>query len=175
MKKAIFLDRDGVINEVLSTRVKFVNKPSDFYLIDGVGEAIKTFNLLHYKVFVVTNQGGVGLGYMKESELGDVHKKMHTDLAEYGARIDDISVCIHKPNTGCHCRKPKPGMLVKLSRKHDIDVNKSFMVGDRKQDIEAGKQMGTTTVLIGNREKENIANLVFDDLYQFSQFLMKTL
>jgi len=62
MEKAIFLDRDGVINEVLSKRVKFVNKPSDFYLLDGVGEAIKTFNLLHYKVFVVTNQGGVGLG-----------------------------------------------------------------------------------------------------------------
>src|SRR5690625_6718849 len=77
---------------------------------------------------------------MKESELGDVHKKMRTDLAENGARIDDISVCIHKPNAGCHCRKPKPGMLVKLSRKHDIDVNKSVMVGDRKQDIEAGKR-----------------------------------
>src|SRR5690625_124970 len=134
MKKAIFLDRDGVINEVLSHRVKFVHKPKDFYLLDGVGDAIKMFNLFHYKVFVVTNQGGVGLGYMKKSELAAVHKKMCFDLAKYGAIIDEISVCIHKPNEGCHCRKPKPEMLFRLASKHHVDLQESYMVGDRTID-----------------------------------------
>ena len=75
MEKAVFLDRDGVINEVLSKRVKFVNRPEDFYLLDGVGEAIKKINDLNYKVFVVTNQGGVGLGYMAEKSLQRFMKK----------------------------------------------------------------------------------------------------
>lgn len=173
MKKAIFLDRDGVINEVLSHRVKFVNKPSDFHLLDGVGDAIKTFNLFHYKVFVVTNQGGVGLGYMKKSELEAVHEKMCFDLAKYGAVIDEISVCIHKPNEGCHCRKPKPEMLFRLARKHNIDLQESFMVGDRTLDIEAGKQAGTKTVLIGHRVPDDVADFAFTNLYQFAQYLIK--
>src|SRR5690625_5503600 len=126
MDKAIFLDRDGVINEVLTNRVKFVNKPNDFYLLRDVGKAIHIFNLLHYKVFVVTNQGGVGLGYMNKSDLAAVHKKMHMELAKYNAKIDDISVCIHKPNEGCDCRKPKPGMLYRLAKKYDIDLRRSF-------------------------------------------------
>src|SRR5690625_1383718 len=91
VEKAIFLDRDGVINEVLSERVKFVNKPEDFYLLEGVGQAIKKFNRMNYLVFVVTNQGGIGLGYMREQMLQEVHDKMKADISIYDSKRYDIA------------------------------------------------------------------------------------
>ncbi|MGJ9384813.1 D-glycero-alpha-D-manno-heptose-1,7-bisphosphate 7-phosphatase [Salipaludibacillus sp. CF4.18] len=165
MTIGMFLDRDGVINEVLSHRVKFVNKPEDFYLLDGVGEAIKLFNEEGFKVFVVTNQGGIGLGFMEEMALQNVHKKMQDDLAVYGAEIDDIAYCPHKPHAKCACRKPKPQMITDLAKKYDIDLEKSFMIGDREPDIEAGKEAGTQTILVGDRkERQADADMYFPDL-----------
>lgn len=171
VEKAVFLDRDGVINEVLSKRVKFVNRPEDFYLLDGVGEAIKKINDLNYKVFVVTNQGGVGLGYMAEKSLQRIHEKMKSDLAKYGAKIHDIAYCPHKPKEGCRCRKPEPEMLLQLAKKYNVDLTKSYMVGDRKQDIEAGFKAGTFTVLVGSRDEQVNADFTFDDLLGFALWL----
>lgn len=168
----IFLDRDGVINEVLSHRVKFVNKPTDFYLLEGVGEAIKLLNDMEYKVFVVTNQGGIGLGYMKEDALKAVHDKMKDDLAQFGASITDIIYCPHQPHGNCKCRKPKPEMILKLAKKHQIDVNKSYMVGDRAPDIEAGKAAGTKTVIVGNRKEKVKADFSFSNLLDFVNWLL---
>lgn len=174
MHKGIFLDRDGVINEVLSKRVKFVNKPSDFYLLDGVGEAIRLLNHAGYKVFVVTNQGGIGLGYMREAALEKVHEKMKRDLAEFEARVDDVAYCPHKPHAGCACRKPKPQMLLDLAKKHSIDLEQSYMVGDRDPDIEAGREAGTQTVLVGERETTQAdADMYFPDLIGFATWLVK--
>ncbi|MDX8360490.1 HAD family hydrolase [Cytobacillus sp. IB215316] len=164
MQKAVFLDRDGVINEVLSHRVKFVNKPSDFYLLDGVGEAIKLLNQDNFKVFVVTNQGGVGLGYMKEQQLIRVHEKMKLDLKEYGAMIDDIAYCPHKPHEGCACRKPEPEMITNLAQKYNIALKDSYMIGDRDVDIFAGKSAGTKTILVGNDEQLGLADMWFANL-----------
>lgn len=173
MQEAVFLDRDGVINEVLSHRVRFVNKPSDFYLLEGVGEAIKSLNNMGFKVFVVTNQGGVGLGYMKESALEEVHQKMRDDLAAFGARIDDIAYCPHKPRASCACRKPGAQMLFDLAEKHGVSLRKSYMVGDRDQDIEAGKRAGTKTVLVGIREEtKGEADMKFKDLLTFTKWLI---
>ncbi|MBP1970211.1 D-glycero-D-manno-heptose 1,7-bisphosphate phosphatase [Virgibacillus natechei] len=170
MNRAMFLDRDGVINEVLTNRVKFVNKPKDFHLLDGVGQAIRRFNDLGFKVFVVTNQGGIGLGFMEESALKKVHKKMKDDLATYGATIDDIRYCPHKPRANCACRKPKPQMILDLAEKHAIDLEKSYMVGDREPDIEAGKRAGVRTVLVGDREESSVdADMDFADLISFAK------
>lgn len=164
MKKGIFLDRDGVINEVLSHRVKFVNKPQEFHLLNGVGEAIRLLNEKEFPVFVVTNQGGVGLGYMKETALDAIHKKMEQDLARFGAKVDDIAYCPHKPKAGCRCRKPEAQMLMDLAEKHDISLPDSIMVGDREPDIAAGKKAGCKTVFIGNPEENPGADVVFPDL-----------
>ncbi|WP_156290062.1 D-glycero-alpha-D-manno-heptose-1,7-bisphosphate 7-phosphatase [Oceanobacillus salinisoli] len=173
MNAGIFLDRDGVINELLSSRVKFVNKPKDFYLLDGVGQAIRMFNDAGYHVFVVTNQGGIGLGYMKESLLHKVHQKMEDDLAEFSAKIDDIAYCPHKPHANCACRKPKPQMILDLAEKHQVDIQKSYMVGDRTPDIEAGKEAGTKTVLVGNREENQVeADMYFQDLLSFAEWIV---
>jgi len=171
MTRAVFLDRDGVINEVLSARVKFVNTPEQFYLLRGVGEAIKQLNDLGWKVFVVTNQGGIGLGYMTRTELEAIHQKMSQDLATYGAEIDDIAYCAHRPKAGCPCRKPKPNMILDLAKKHHIELKESYMVGDRAPDIEAGKRAGVTTVLVGHREKSSKADLAFSSLFDFVKAL----
>jgi D-glycero-D-manno-heptose 1,7-bisphosphate phosphatase len=171
----IFLDRDGVINEVLSHRVKFVNQPKDFYLLDGVGEAIKIFNEAGFKVFVVTNQGGVGLGFMEESVLQDVHTKMTADLKVFGAEIDDVAYCPHKPKAGCACRKPKPKMILDLADKHQIDLAKSYMIGDREPDIEAGKEAGVKTILVGERadQQEVKADMCFPALFSAAKVISK--
>lgn len=164
MKKGIFLDRDGVINEVLSHRVKFVNKPHEFYLLDGVGEAIRQLNEDGLPVFVVTNQGGIGLGYMKETALQSIHKKMMQDLIQYGAKIEDIAYCPHKPKAGCRCRKPEAQMLIDLAEKYKISLPDSIMVGDREPDITAGKTAGCKTVFIGKKNENPGADVVFPDL-----------
>lgn len=171
MNKAVFLDRDGVINEVLSNRVKFVNKPEQMYLLEGVGEGIKRLNDAGYLVFVVTNQGGVGLGYMKEKMLLKVHEKMKNDIEEYGGKIDDIIYCPHKPQAGCACRKPEPEMIHQLARKHQVNVKESFMIGDRDVDIMAGKQAGTKTILIG--DEEGLADFQFLSLFDAAEFITK--
>lgn len=172
MHKAIFLDRDGVINEVKTDKVTFVNQPDDFHLLDGVGEAVKRFNDAGWEVFVVTNQGGIGLRLMKEKALKAIHDKMKDDLEKFGATIDDIRYCPHKPHANCPCRKPKPQMITDLAEEHDIDITDSYMVGDREPDIEAGKKAGTRTVLVGERLKNDIgADLYFKNLYGFAQWL----
>ncbi|MBR7798244.1 HAD-IIIA family hydrolase [Agaribacter marinus] len=169
---AMFLDRDGVINEVLTERVKFVNQPEDFYLLDGVGEAINLFNHLGYKVFVVTNQGGIGLGYMNEAALHQVHQRMKEEIAEFHGVIDDIAYCPHKPHANCACRKPQPQMIYDLARKHAIDLRHSYMVGDREMDIEAGKKAGVNTILVGDRRhaQQPTADLEFKDLWHVAHY-----
>ncbi|MUV37575.1 D-glycero-beta-D-manno-heptose 1,7-bisphosphate 7-phosphatase [Lentibacillus sp. JNUCC-1] len=175
MARGMFLDRDGVINEVLSDRVKFVNKPKDLFLLEGVGEAIQTFNTLGFKVFIVTNQGGIGLGYMKEVELGKIHKALADELGRWGARIDDIAYCPHKPKAGCACRKPKPKMITDLAERHGVDLAQSWMVGDREPDIQAGKAAGTKTILVGSREEQYgvEADLTFSSLAAAAEWFVE--
>ncbi|GAB4071906.1 D-glycero-beta-D-manno-heptose 1,7-bisphosphate 7-phosphatase [Barrientosiimonas marina] len=172
MTQAVFLDRDGVINEVLTERVTFVNEPGDFHLLDGVGEAIKLLHDKNYFVFVVTNQGGIGLGYMTKAALKMVHEQMQADLAQYGAVIDDIAYCPHAPHAGCFCRKPEPQMLLDLAAKHNIDLSESYMIGDREPDISAGKRAGVKTVLISQKERHTAsADMLFPDLFTFTSWL----
>ena len=172
MKQAVFLDRDGVINEVLTNRVKFVNHPSQLYLLPGVQEAIFAFNQAGLKVFVVTNQGGVGLGFMKEASLHRIHEHLMKLLAKADATIDEIAYCPHKPQAGCKCRKPEPGMLFHLADKHGIDLSKSYMVGDRDVDIAAGKRAGCTTILVGEGKKAD-SDAAFPDLLHAAEWIIK--
>lgn len=173
MQKAVFLDRDGVINEVLNHRVKFVNRPEDLHLLEGVEQAIRQFNEEGWKVCIVTNQGGVGLGYMTEGELGEIHDRLVDLLEASGARVDDIAYCPHKPHEGCACRKPEAGMILELAEAHNISLGESYMVGDREPDVQAGRNAGTRTVFIGNRKDKKIdADHHFRDLISFSNWLV---
>ncbi|MFY0518235.1 D-glycero-alpha-D-manno-heptose-1,7-bisphosphate 7-phosphatase [Lysinibacillus sp. UGB7] len=162
MKRAVFLDRDGVINEVLTNRVKFVNKPQDLYFLPAVPQAIKKLNKYFDFVFVVTNQGGVGLGFMKESKLQQIHVHMINELKKQGAIIHEVAYCPHKPKAGCACRKPNSKLIVDLGKKYNIDLVKSYMVGDTDTDIIAGKRAGTKGVFLG--KSDPLADAIFPDL-----------
>ena len=171
VKRAVFLDRDGVINEVLTKRVKFVNNPKQLYFLPGVEEAIKSLNEHFDYVFVVTNQGGIGLGYMKEKQLHKIHDFMVTELKKKGATIHDVAYCPHKPKAGCECRKPNSKMIVDLGEKYNIDLEKSYMVGDTDTDIIAGKKAGTKTVFLGKRDP--LADAVFSNLKEAAQWIIR--
>ena len=171
MKRAVFLDRDGVINEVLTKRVKFVNNPKQLYFLPGVEEAIKSLNEHFDYVFVVTNQGGIGLGYMKEKQLHKIHDFMVAELKKKGATIHEVAYCPHKPKAGCECRKPNSKMIVDLGGKYNIDLEKSYMVGDTDTDIIAGKKAGTKTVFLGKRDP--LADAVFPNLKEAAQWIIR--
>lgn len=167
-QKAVFLDRDGTINKY----VGFLKNEKQFELISGAGEAIKKINESGFLVIVCTNQPVIARGEVTFSQLENIHKKMETLLGLEGAYLDAVYYCPHHPNKGykgeiaelkvdCDCRKPKPGMLLKAAEKFNIDLAKSWMVGDSDNDIEAGKKAGCKTVLIN---KENKANLSKADI-----------
>ncbi|AMA73048.1 MULTISPECIES: D-glycero-alpha-D-manno-heptose-1,7-bisphosphate 7-phosphatase [Aneurinibacillus] len=149
MTKAFFLDRDGVINE----NPHPINHVGQFVFIPGALEAIRTLHERGYKVFVVTNQGGVGLGYMKREALAEIHNYMEEKIKEAGGMLAEILACTHKPQEGCTCRKPEPGMIFDLIKRYNIEPSKSYMVGDFYTDIQAGHRAGLKTVYIG---KENL-------------------
>ena len=164
-QKAVFLDRDGVINKY----VGFLRNIDDFELLDGVSKAIRKINESGYLAIVVTNQPVIARGEVSFAELTEIHNKMETLLGEDGAYLDAIYFCPHHPDKGfdgeipelkfdCDCRKPKPGMLIKAARKFNIDLTKSWMVGDSDSDIMAGKNAGCSTVLIGESDENMCAS-----------------
>ena len=158
-QKAVFLDRDGTINKY----VGFLTDIKKLELIDGAAEAIKKINESGYLAIVVTNQPVIARGEVSFEELESIHNKMETLLGEKGAYINGIYFCPHHPDKGfagerieykinCECRKPKPGMLLQAAGDFNIDLSSSWMVGDGRNDIEAGKSAGCKTILIGNEE-----------------------
>lgn len=176
-QRAIFLDRDGTINEY----VGFLRNIEDLKLIDGVTEAIKKINQSGYLAIVVTNQPVIARGEVSIEELQEIHNKMETLLGAEGAYLDDIFYCPHHPDKGfegeipeykieCNCRKPKPGMLLEAAKKYNIDLSKSWMIGDGINDIEAGKAAGCKTALIGDKEYENVT--VYSNLLECINILL---
>jgi D-glycero-D-manno-heptose 1,7-bisphosphate phosphatase len=173
MKKAVFLDRDGVINEVKTERVTFVNRPDQFYFLEGVLEAIKLLTDSEFIIFVVTNQGGVGLGYLSHEQLQSIHDHMLKEIKRAGGFIQEVSCCTHKPHEGCECRKPEAGMLLDLAKKHDIDIAQSYMVGDREVDIKAGRKAGCTTILLTDSPSHLYdADHMFPNLMDAAEFIL---
>lgn len=155
-QRAIFLDRDGVINKY----VGFLTDIEQFELNDGVTEAIKKINDNGYLAIVVTNQPVIARGEVTFEELEQIHYKMETLLGLDGAYVDAIYYCPHHPHKGyegevpelkieCECRKPKPGMLIQASKDFNIDLSKSFMIGDGENDMKAGINAGCATIFIG--------------------------
>lgn len=154
-RKAIFLDRDGTINENMDCQPSV----EGFKLLPGVAEAIRKINESHYLAVVVTNQPMLAKGFMTYDQLENIHKKMETLLGEQRAYLDRVYFCPHHPEKGfegevaelkieCNCRKPKPGMLLEAAKDLNIDLSKSWMIGDSQCDIEAGKAAGCRTLLV---------------------------
>lgn len=144
-RKAIFLDRDGVVNKVLLNNDKPLSprKLDEFELLPKVKEALTFFKEIGFLNIIVTNQPDIARGFMKIEDL----ERMHALIREKFP-IDDIYVCPHDDSDNCSCRKPKPGMLLYASKKWNIDLSSSYLIGDTWKDVEAGKLAGCKTILI---------------------------
>lgn len=151
MRPGVFLDRDGTINEQMG----YINHISRFHLLPNVGKAVKLLNDKNIPVVVVSNQSGLARGYFPPELLIDVHNRMEELLAVEGAHIDGIYICPHRPDAelsayrrDCDCRKPKTGLFTKAAAELDIDLTRSYVVGDRWSDVQAALNCGATSVLV---------------------------
>jgi D,D-heptose 1,7-bisphosphate phosphatase len=181
-QKAIFLDRDGVINIEKS----FINDPKDYEVFDFTPEAVKKINQTDYKAIVITNQSAIARNISTFEELASIHKKMETIMGDQGAKIDELYFCPHHPDKGypeeraefkieCECRKPKPGMLLQAAEDFNLDLGKSIIIGDTERDLMAGKNAGcyTAGVMTGYGVKSTslLPDFFFSDLLDATTFL----
>ena len=160
MTDAVFLDRDGVINQLaLFPDFGLIDSPlnpQQFKLMPDAAEAIKTFNRLGLKVVVVSNQPAIAKGKMSMDLFEEIRQKMKRSLAKNGAHLDAEYYCFHHPEAirveykvKCNCRKPQPGLILKAAKELDVKTSKSYMIGDGLTDIKAGQAVGCKSILIG--------------------------
>ncbi|AOT70577.1 HAD-IIIA family hydrolase [Geosporobacter ferrireducens] len=181
-RKAVFLDRDGVIN----VEKNIICRSDDFELLPLVVEAIKLINDTEYLVVVVTNQPGIAKNMCSIGELQIIHNKMEYLLGKMNAKIDAIYYCPHHPDIGfkeenrkykikCSCRKPEPGMILQAVKDFNIDLNSSFIIGDSYRDIECGKRIGLTTIGVktgyGCMDNDCNPDHIFDNLLDAANFI----
>ncbi len=169
LRKAVFLDRDGVINRKLPENA-YVRDPAEFEFLPGVIEALSIMKELGFLLVIATNQRGIGRGFMTDAHLETVHVHMAEELRRNGVELDGVYYCPHETSEQCGCRKPEPGMLFAATEDLRVDLAHSYMVGDSPSDIGAGRRAGTRTVRIGSSEDAN-ADLAFRDLLEFALFL----
>jgi D-glycero-D-manno-heptose 1,7-bisphosphate phosphatase len=168
-RRAIFLDRDGVINAKLPED-RYVAHTSEFEFLPGVVHALRTLARLGYVLVVITNQRGIGRGLMTEDQLAAVHDFMREEFRRAGVTLHAVYYCPHDKTEHCPCRKPEPGLILRAERDLGIDLGSSYMVGDSPSDIGAGKRAGTRTVRITAGD-DDTADLVFPGLPAFAEFL----
>jgi D-glycero-D-manno-heptose 1,7-bisphosphate phosphatase len=149
MNKAVFLDRDGVINRtvIVEGRPYPPNSLEELELLPGVPEAIHAFKQAGFRTLVVTNQPDVARGRQTSAMVEAIHQSLRSCLP-----LDDIYVCFHTDEHDCACRKPRPGMLLEAARKWSVNLAESFMIGDRWRDVEAGRRAGCKTVWVRTGE-----------------------
>jgi len=143
--RAVFLDRDGVINE---NRADHVKSWAELRFLPGAIEAIARLARADVRVFVITNQAIVNRGVVSREVVEEINARMVREIEAGGGRIADIAYCPHRPDERCWCRKPQPGLLVDLARTHGVDLTDSVLIGDAMTDIQAGHAAGCETVLV---------------------------
>jgi D-glycero-D-manno-heptose 1,7-bisphosphate phosphatase len=183
MERAIFLDRDGTIIEDPG----YLDSCDKVRFLPKVSEAIKRLNESGFKVIVITNQSGVARGYFTEETLKEINRYICQLLAEQGASIDRVYYCPHHIEgiieayrKECYCRKPNPGMVEKATRDFDIDLRKSFVIGDKSIDVETGYRTGCRTILLASQESPDkqgemavLPDHVAPNLYEAVKWLLE--
>jgi D-glycero-D-manno-heptose 1,7-bisphosphate phosphatase len=162
--KAIFLDRDGVINKEKSTYVKTV---SELEIFSGIANSIKKLKDAGFLVIVITNQSAVNRGLTNHDNVNYIHFNIQEYLRKNGTFIDKFYYCPHRPDENCSCRKPKPGLLLKAAGELNIDLNSSWMIGDSDSDIEAAKSAGCKSIKINSDISFTSAVKIILDLIDF--------
>ncbi|MFH0824201.1 MAG: HAD family hydrolase [Pseudomonadota bacterium] len=178
LRRAVFLDRDGVINRKLPED-RYVRSVDEFHFLPGVMQALGVLRELGFLLVVVTNQRGIARGMMTEKDLDDVHAFMRDQAAKWGTPLDAVYHCPHDKWENCSCRKPKPGMLIQASLDLDIDVARSYLAGDSDSDIKAGIAAGARTVRIlpddGTRDAEVSPDISSEGLPNETESSAKTM
>lgn len=169
--KAVFFDRDGVINERILGG--YVRNWEEFNLLEEVGNVLRTVRERGYLAIIITNQRGVGKGLMTEGDLHAIHDKLQESIKEnFDTNFDDILFCTDTDNSS-HRRKPSPGMLLEAAEKWNIDLGNSWMIGDSPSDVEAGKRAGTRTAFLLTKHTKEIpaADHVLERLPQLLELI----
>jgi D-glycero-D-manno-heptose 1,7-bisphosphate phosphatase len=166
VKRAAFLDRDGVINRK-PPEGQYVTRWEEMHFLPGVAEAIAMLGEAGFRVIVVTNQRCVAKGLLTGPELELIHQRMCGELTASGAVIDEVYYCPHEEEPRCSCRKPATGMLLTAARAHQIDLTASWMIGDSDRDIEAGRKAGcrTARILKGDQVASGVADVSAQSLF----------
>jgi D-glycero-D-manno-heptose 1,7-bisphosphate phosphatase len=191
---AVFLDRDGVINELVYHRDWDMSESprttKDFRLLPGVAKSIKALNRMGIRVILISNQPDIAKGRITEKTFDRIRKQMHHQLHKAGASLDAEYYCFHHPKSrlrayrrNCNCRKPKPGLLQHAARDLEIVLRDSYMIGDRPSDILAGKRAGCKTIWLNDMKCEycvimhrmNIhPDFIFRDLNEATKYIVRT-
>jgi D-glycero-D-manno-heptose 1,7-bisphosphate phosphatase len=186
LRRAVFLDRDGTLIE----DVGYLDSPDKIKPIQEAIKAVKFFNKAKYKTIIVSNQSGVARGYFSEDTAKLINSRVIKLFSEQGAIIDAVYYCPHHPRYGnqnyrkdCECRKPKPGMILKAVKEHNIDLSKSIMIGDKYTDIRTGKNLHMLSILVltgyGKQEYQKMktdsikpgADLVREHIYDAALYI----
>jgi len=172
MNKAIFLDRDGTLNV---DKGGFAHRLGEFELIDGVVEGLSLLKKKFY-LFIITNQSGVGLKKFTENDLKKFNGKLINELKKEKIEIKKIYYCIHKPEENCNCRKPKTKMILDAAEEFDIELKKSFMIGDKGKDVELIRNVGGRGVLVltghGEKFKDAECDYVAKDMLDAAKWIL---
>tara|TARA_B110000495_G_scaffold171504_1_gene159821 strand:+ start:562 stop:1056 length:495 start_codon:yes stop_codon:yes gene_type:complete len=145
MTKAIFLDRDGVINQ---ERKDYVKKVEEFIILKNVSNAINLIKNHNFLVIIITNQSAVNRKLLTIKNLNKIHKNLQEYLKKHNTSFDGVYFCPHTPNENCNCRKPKPGLIIQAVNDFKIEISQSFMIGDSKTDIQAAENAGCKGILL---------------------------
>lgn len=176
MRKAIFFDRDGVINRLCrrSTGWDSPQNCAEWEWMPHVLDGARRLAVLGYELIVATNQPSIRYGTMRPEDLAAIHTMMQASFAAAGAPLREIAVCFHGRDDGCRCRKPQPGMICDVAQRYNIDLASSYVVGDRDRDVEAGQRAGCRTVWIpGHYPEPNAPDLTCRDILVFAEQLEK--
>ncbi len=173
-KRAVFLDRDGTVCE----EVNYLSRAEDLRLFSFAGKAIKLLNENNFLVILITNQSGIARKFFDEDDLREIHQKLESELAKSGAKLDAIYYCPHNSADNCNCRKPKTGLIEQALNDFEIDLQNSWMIGDKAIDIETGFNAGAKTALVltgyGQKEADKLEkepDLIAKDLLEAAKLV----
>ncbi|MEP6685659.1 MAG: HAD family hydrolase [Verrucomicrobiota bacterium] len=168
---AIFLDRDGTIMR----DVDYCSDPKKVEIFAGVPEGLRRLQQRGYKIFVITNQSGIGRGYLSDAQYRAVEKEVLRQVG--GDLIDATYYCPHLPDDHCKCRKPSPEMILNAARDHELDLARSFLIGDKASDMECGRNAGVQTILVrtgyGKQTEGNVADFIAQNVSEAAGIILR--
>lgn len=160
MNKAVFFDRDGVLNK---ERKDYVKSVDELEIFENIGEIIKKLKNNGFKIVVITNQSAINRNLTSKENILEIHNSIQKNLKKSNTSIDKFYFCPHTPNENCDCRKPKSGLLINAASDMDIDLKSSWMIGDNDSDIVAGENVGCKSIKIKNNyELENVVKMILN-------------